>query len=63
MCSQLGGGTCAFSVTSETAEDAKQQFSAHAKEAHADMVAASTPESMAAWNAMFDKVWAETPAV
>lgn len=60
-CAQIGGGTCAFSVTAATSEDAKQQFMAHAKEAHADMVAAATPESMATWNTMFDGVWAGTP--
>lgn len=61
MCSQVGGETCPFSVTSETAEDAKQQFSVHAKEAHAEMVAAATPESMGEWNTMFDGVWAAAP--
>lgn len=60
-CSQVGGGTCSFEVTTGTAEDAKQQFMAHAKEAHADMVAKATPESMTAWNAMFEKVWADAP--
>ncbi|MGB4076785.1 MAG: DUF1059 domain-containing protein [Minisyncoccia bacterium] len=59
-CSQVGGGTCQFSVTAATPEDAKQQFMAHAKEAHADMVAAATPESMEQWNSMFDGVWAAT---
>ena len=60
-CSQVGGGTCAFEVTTETMEDAKMKMGEHANEAHADMVAAATPESMSEWNVMFDKVWAETP--
>ncbi len=60
-CSQVGGGACTFEVTAQTLEDAKMQMSAHAKEVHADMVAKATPESMAEWNTMFDKLWAETP--
>ncbi len=60
-CSQVGGDTCSFEVTAETMEDAKAQMGAHAKEAHADMMAKSTPESMAEWNTMFEKLWAETP--
>lgn len=61
-CSQVGGGTCSFEVTAETAEESKMKFSEHAKEAHADMMAAATPESMKEWNEMFDKVWHDTPA-
>lgn len=57
-CAQVGGGSCPFEVSAETLEDAKMQMSAHAKEAHADMMASATPESMAEWNTMFDGVWA-----
>lgn len=60
-CSQVGGGACTFEVTAATAQEAKMKMSEHAKEAHADMVAKATPESMAEWNAMFDKLWEETP--
>ena len=60
-CSQVGGGSCAFEVTAATPEEAKQKMSEHAKVAHADMVAKATPESMAEWNTMFDKLWAATP--
>ena len=60
-CSQVGGGTCSFEVAAKTAEEAKVKFSEHAKIAHADMVAKSTPESMKQWNAMFDEVWAAAP--
>ena len=60
-CSQVGGGECDFEVTAETKEAAKEQFSAHAKEAHTDMVEAATPESMEKWNTDFDKVWEEAP--
>ncbi len=59
-CSQVGGGTCTFEVTAETSEEAKMKMGEHAKVAHADMVAKSTPESMAEWNTMFDKLWAGT---
>jgi len=60
-CSEVGGGTCAFEVTTATPEEAKQKLGEHAKVAHADMMAKSTPESMAGWNTMFDKLWAEKP--
>ncbi len=60
-CSQVGGGTCAFEVTGASADEIKEKFMAHANEAHAEMVAAATPESMAKWNADFDKTYAETP--
>lgn len=60
-CSQVGGGTCAFEASGTSADEIKQAFMAHAKEAHADMVAAATPESMEKWNADFEKVYAETP--
>jgi len=56
-CSQVGGEGCDFAVMAETKEDAKNQFSAHAKEAHAEMMAKATPESMKEWGEMFDKVW------
>lgn len=56
-CSQVGGGDCTFEVSAETAEEAKSKFNEHAKQAHADMVATATPESMKEWNGMFDKVW------
>ena len=59
-CSQVGGGTCTFEVSAATPEEAKQKFGAHAQVAHADMVKAATPESMAQWNADFDKTWAGT---
>lgn len=60
-CSQVGGVGCDFEVTAETLEDAGKQFSEHAKVVHADMVASSTPESMAEWNAGLAKLWEETP--
>jgi predicted small metal-binding protein len=60
-CSQVGGGTCPAEFTAATQEEMRTMLGDHAKEAHADMVASATPESMAEWNAMFDKVWAETP--
>jgi predicted small metal-binding protein len=59
-CAQVGGGTCPFEVTTATAEEAKTQMGDHAKEAHAEMIASATPESMAEWNTMFDKVWEDT---
>ena len=60
-CSQVGGGTCNFEASGMTAEEVKMKMSEHAKEAHADMVAQATPESMTEWNQMFDKLWEETP--
>lgn len=60
-CSDVGGGACTFVVMFETAEEAKAKMSEHAKEAHAEMVAAATPESMAKWNTMFDELWEKTP--
>jgi len=65
-CSQIGGENCTFEVTAETMEEAKGKFSEHAKVAHAEMVAAATPESTKKWNEMFEKTWAaagtDTPA-
>jgi predicted small metal-binding protein len=60
-CSQVGGEGCAFEVTDATVEEVKAKFGEHAKEAHADMVAKATPETMAGWNKGFGKLWAETP--
>lgn len=60
-CSQIGGEECSFEAIAATAEEAKAMFSEHAKVAHADMVANSTPESMKEWNDKFDKIWEETP--
>jgi len=60
-CSQVGGGTCAFEASGETAEEVKGKMGEHAKVDHAEMMASATPESMAEWNTMFDKLWAETP--
>jgi predicted small metal-binding protein len=60
-CSQVGGGTCTFEASGETPEEVKGKMAEHAKVAHADMMAKATPESMAEWNTMFDKLWAETP--
>jgi predicted small metal-binding protein len=60
-CSQVGGEGCDFSVTAATADEAKAKFSEHAKVAHAEMMASSTPESMKGWNDRFDKLWNETP--
>ena len=60
-CSQVGGGACTFEATGATAEEVKMKLGEHAKVAHADMMAQATPESMAEWNTMFDKLWAETP--
>jgi len=60
-CSQVGGGECPFEVSVETAEEVKAQFSTHAKEAHAEMMASATPESMAEWDKNFDMVWGEAP--
>ena len=62
-CSQIGGGDCSFEVTAGTAEEAKAKFGEHAKEAHAEMMAKATPESMQEWNVMFDKVWESTEAL
>ena len=51
-------GGCDFAVTTETAEEAKEKFGAHAAEAHADMVASSTDEDKAKWGKNFDEnVW------
>ena len=60
-CSQVGGDTCTFEVTANTAEEAKMKLGEHAKIHHADIMANVTPESMEKWNTMFDKLWAETP--
>jgi predicted small metal-binding protein len=60
-CSQVGGGTCIFEASGETAEEVKTKMSEHAKVDHAEMMASATPESMAEWNTMLDKLWAETP--
>ncbi|OGG52675.1 hypothetical protein A3H16_01140 [Candidatus Kaiserbacteria bacterium RIFCSPLOWO2_12_FULL_53_8] len=59
-CSQVGGGTCTFEASGETADEVRTKMGEHAQVAHADMVAKATPESMAEWNTMFDKLWAET---
>ena len=60
-CSQVGGGTCTFEVTAATVEEAKAKMGEHAKVAHAEMMEKATPESMAEWKTMFDKLWADTP--
>jgi len=60
-CSQVGGDTCTFEAAGATAEEVKMKMSEHAKTTHADMVDNATPESMAEWNTMFDKLWADTP--
>ncbi len=60
-CSQVGGDTCSFEVTAETAEEAKAKFGEHAKVAHADMMEKATPEDMANWDKDFHKVWEEAP--
>jgi len=60
-CSQVGGGDCPAEFTTATEAEMMEKMSAHAKEAHADMMAKSTPESMEEWNTMFHKVWEETP--
>ena len=57
----MGVETCAFSVTTATMDDAKQQLTAHAHEAHADMMAAATPESMEQWDKKLEEVWAAAP--
>jgi predicted small metal-binding protein len=52
-------GGCDHTVTTETAEEAMQQFGAHAAEAHADMVAGATEEDKAKWGENFqNNVWA-----
>ncbi|PIR89391.1 MAG: hypothetical protein COU07_00630 [Candidatus Harrisonbacteria bacterium CG10_big_fil_rev_8_21_14_0_10_40_38] len=60
-CSQVGGGECTFEASGETVDEVRGKMSEHAKEAHKDMVEKATPESMTEWNAMFDKLWEETP--
>ncbi len=60
-CSQIGGGTCSFEASGNTAEEVKAKMGEHAKVAHADMMATVTPESMKEWNVMFDTLWANTP--
>ena len=61
-CSQVGGGTCAFEASGETAEEVKSKMGEHAKAAHADIMAQATPESMKEWEGMFQKLWDETPS-
>lgn len=60
-CSQVGGGDCQEAFTASTKEEMMNKMGEHAKLAHADMMAKSTPESMAQWQADFDKVWDSTP--
>jgi len=60
-CSQVGGGDCDFSVTADTQENCAEQFSAHAKVVHAEMMEKATPESMQKWNEDLTKLWEETP--
>jgi predicted small metal-binding protein len=60
-CSDVGGDTCMFEATGETAEDVKMKLGEHAKVAHADMMAKSTPESMAEWDKMYADLWEKTP--
>jgi predicted small metal-binding protein len=60
-CSQVGGGECAFTATGSTQDEVKGLLSAHAKEAHAEMVAAATPESMEEWGKMYAGVWESAP--
>ncbi len=55
-CSQVGGGTCTAEYTAATAEEMKKMLTDHATEAHAEMMANATPESMTEWDAMFQKV-------
>ena len=59
-CANVGGGDCPFEVGASTVDEAKSKMSEHAKTAHPDLVAKATPESMAEWNTMFDKLWEET---
>ena len=60
-CAQVGGGDCSAVFTAETPEEMKGRMTAHAKEAHADMMAKATPESMKEWDEMFQKQWDATP--
>ncbi len=60
-CSQVGGGSCPFEVTTDTKEGARAKFSEHAKAAHTEMVKKATPESMKKWHSDFNKIWADTP--
>ena len=60
-CSQVGGGTCTAEFTAATPEEMMKMLGDHAKVAHADMMAKSTPESMKEWGVMFRKVWDATP--
>lgn len=60
-CSQVGGGTCDAEFTASTEEEMKKMLGEHAKVAHAEMMANATKESMAEWDAMFHKLWEETP--
>jgi len=49
-CSAVGGGECTHVIEWEGDFDAfKEVAGAHAKEAHAEMIAAATPESMEQW--------------
>lgn len=59
-CSSVGGGDCTFEVKATTKEEAKTMMGEHAKVAHAEMMASSTPESMQKWNEDFDNLWETT---
>jgi len=60
-CAQVGGGDCSAVFTAETPEEMKGRMGAHAKEAHAEMMAKATPESMKEWDETFQKQWDATP--
>jgi len=60
-CSQVGGGDCPVEFTAATSEEMMQKLGEHAGEAHTEMMAKATPESMEEWNIGFRKTWEETP--
>ncbi len=60
-CSQVGGEGCDAVFSAETPEEMMEKMGAHAKEAHAEMMANATPESLKEWGGMFRGVWDATP--
>ncbi len=60
-CSEVGGDSCDFVVTTSTNEEARMKLLEHAKEAHPQMFKNATPEARTDWDAKFQKVWDHSP--
>lgn len=56
-CSEVGGDSCDFSVTTSTIQEARMKLLEHAKEAHPEMFKSATPDARTEWETKFKNVW------